>query len=664
MKLQDYILISAAFLFLIGEVSAEHLVFQLPLDTAKQDTLGPYEPSKKPTYNPSYRFGDPFSNRTSRSPMFLKNPTQLDLEVRFNPDTAADDAGVTYSVQENIGELDFRPASNMTFEEFNRYTNSQLNKEYFKERSAGLDGESAVSGRSLIPRLYISPVFDRIFGGSYVDIQPNGFVNLDFGGRFQRIDNPELTRRQQRNGGFNFDQQISLNVVGKVGEKLAITANFDNNNTFDFQNNLKVEYTGYDEDIIKKIEIGNVSMPVTNSLISGAQSLFGVKTELQFGKLWVTAVASQQRGRNETLSIESGFQGREFDIQGSEYDENKHFFLGHFFRDNYERWLSTVPQITSGVDINRVEVYVLNRNNDTETTRNIVAFMDLGESDRLVNEADVIPAGSELPTSNGANNLFQNLASSVSTNVNEVETSLGNLFSDEFQSSRDFVRITTARKLDPSEYVVNRELGYISLLRRLQSDEVLAVSYVYTFNGEVNQVGEVTEDYQTRGDDEVIFLKMLRPNQIATDVPTWDLMMKNIYNLNAAQVSREGFQLRVIYRDDVTGQDNPSLHEGQRLQDRPLIEVFGLDQLNQNNDRQPDANFDFIEGTTIDTRNGNVIFPVLEPFGSRLESFFNPTNEGDLIEKFVYDDLYSDTKAVAERNATQNKFVIVGRLTA
>jgi cell surface protein SprA len=425
---------------------------------------------------------------------------------------------------------------------------------------------------------------------------------------------------------------------------------------------MKIEYTGYEEDIIKKIEIGNVSMPVQNSLMSGAQSLFGIKTELQFGKLWVTAVASQQRGRNETLTIESGFQGREFEVQGSDYDENRHFFLGQFFRDNYERWLATIPQITSGVNINRVEVYVLNRNNETQTTRNIVALMDLGEGSNIYSP-DITASSNQpqgRPTQNRANNLFGQLSD---FDVNTVDADLLAKFPS-FESSTDFVKVTTARKLDESEYTVNKELGYITLLRRLQSDEVLAVSYQYSYNGPVYQVGEIQSDYSDRKDDEVIYLKMLRPNQIATELPTWDLMMKNIYNLNSAQVSQEGFQLRVIYRDDVTGQDNPSLHEGQLLKDRPLIEVLGLDQLNQNGDRQPDANFDFIEGVTIDTRNGNIIFPVLEPFGSRLESQFNASTEGNLIEKFVYDELYSNTKAVAERDATKNKFVIIGKLTA
>lgn len=627
-------------------------------DTLKTDTLAPYQPSEKPTYQPSYRFGDPFSFRSSRSPLFLRDPSQLDMQVQFNPDTAADDAGVTYSVYENIGALDFRPASFMTFQEFNQYNNSQLNREYFKERSAGLDGESAVSGRSLIPRLYLSPVLDRIFGGSYVDIQPNGFVNLDFGGRFQRIDNPAIPLRQQKNGSFNFNQQISMSVVGKVGEKLAITANFDNNNTFDFQNNLKVEYTGYEEDIIKRIEIGNVSMPVTNSLMSGAQSLFGIKTELQFGKLYVTTVLSQQRGKNETLTLESGFQGREFEIRASDYEENRHFFLGHFFRGNYERWLASLPQITSGVNVTRVEVYVLNRNNDTETTRNITAFMDIGEGS-VVYRTDNVGALKSGPTSNEANDLFGRL--SIQT-AEGLDGFINSTF-PAFESSTDYVKVTTARKLEDSEYKINRELGYITLTRSLQSDEMLAVAYEYTFNGTRYKVGELTEDYQSRSDDKMIYLKLLRPNKINTDVPTWDLMMKNIYNLNAAQVGKEGFQLRIIYRDDATGQDNPSLHEGATLKEKPLVEVFSLDRLNPNGDRQPDGNFDFIEGKTIDTQNGNIIFPVLEPFGKTLESRFE-SDEKNLVEKYVYRELYDEPRATAELNATKNKFVISGRLTA
>src|SRR5688500_12213408 len=248
-----------------------------------------------------------------------------------------------------------------------------------------MDGESAVSGRGFTPKIFVSPILDRIFGGSYVELVPRGFVMLDLGYQHQKISNPGINIRQQKNGSFEFDQQINMSVVGKVGEKLAVTANFDNNNSFDFQNNMKVEYTGFKEDILQKLEIGNVSLPLNNTLIQGAQNLFGVKAQMQFGKLNVTAIASTQRGKVESIDIPGGGsgQGRPFEIVASNYDESRHFFLGHFFRNNYQKWIANLPQITSGVNVTRVEVYILNRNNDTQTLRNVVGLMDLGEASRI-----------------------------------------------------------------------------------------------------------------------------------------------------------------------------------------------------------------------------------------------------------------------------------------
>lgn len=627
----------------------------IPADSIAADTLDvPYTPTPKPTFEEYDRFGDPFSNYTSPSPLLLQDPASLELDVEI-------DTGMNYTIYEKIGDINYRPTSTMTFEEFNEYQNQKLIKDYWKEKSSGLDGESAVSGRQLIPKLYISPVLDRIFGGSYVDIQPNGFVNLDFGGRWQKVENPSIPVRQQRNGGFNYNQQISMNVVGKVGEKLAITANFDNNNSFDFQNNLKVEFTGYEEDIIKKIEIGNVSMPIKNSLITGGQSLFGVKTQLQFGKLFVTGVASRQQGRSEVINVESGFQGREFEVRASNYDENRHFFLGHFFRQNYEQWLAGLPQIISGLNITRVEVYSLNRNNDTQTLRNFIGLMDLGEGSVIARPDNPnIGTGIGGANDNGANSLFQTL--SDDPRVRDID-GVSDLLESEYdlRKSTDFERVTSARRLDEREFTVNRELGYVSLLRKLQNDEVLAVSYEYTYNGRTYKVGELTEDYQNRAESDAIILKLLRPTRINTRVPTWDLMMKNIYNLNASQVDRQGFTLRIHYRDDLTGIDNPSLHEGALTKDQPLIRLLGLDQLNPNNDPAPDGNFDYIEGITIDPRNGNIIFPVLEPFGRTLQTYFNPQTEQNLISKYVYDTLYRTTKNDAEQIASKDKFFILGR---
>lgn len=640
----------------------------VPADTVTADTVvsPKYEPSYRPTFRQQDRFGDPFSHTQSPSPLLLQDPAsmQLDLEI---------DTGMNYTIYERVGAINYRPRTTMTFEEFDRFQDAEMRKQYWQNKSSGLDGESAVSGRRLIPKLYISPVFDRIFGGNYVDIEPNGFVNLDFGGRWQRIENPAIPINQQRNGGFNYNQQISMNLVGKVGEKLAVTANFDNNNSFDFQNNMKVEYTGYEEDIIKKIEIGNVSMDVSNSLMTGGQSLFGIKTQLQFGKLWVTALASRQQGKSQSKSFQFGAEGQPFSLRAADYDERRHFFLSHFFRDNYERWLRDIPQITSGVNITRVEVYIVNTNNETANVRNFIAFTDLGELnyDNLEN-TDTWGASIGGPTSNNINTPADNDSNNSAglwRFINDNEASIrDNASVEQFLSSNrnmvvgtDFEIRPTARKLDAREYKWHPQLGYISLQRKLQNDEVLAVAFEYTYNGQKFAVGELSETYQGLEDDALIFLKMLRPARINTELKTWDLMMKNVYSLNSPRINQEGFELRINYRDDTKNYDAPNLNEGANTNNVPLIELLALDQLNVNGDNQKDGKFDFVPGVTFDVDNGYVIFPVLEPFGTTLESKFEDTpSEEKFKEKYVFQELYEVAKIDAQQNLAKNKFFLNG----
>jgi len=633
-------------------------------DTLRSEPINPY----RPFFRTRDRYGDPFSNFTTFSPLFLKNPKSFNTEIEI-------DTGRHYNIFEKAGTLNYRPPSTMSFEEFKKQQDEILKRNYWQSKSRALDGESAVSSRNLIPKIYVSPVLDRIFGGSYVELIPRGFVNLDFGAQFQKIENPSIPIRQQRNGGFEFDQQINLSVVGKVGEKLSVTTNFDNNNSFDFQNNMKVEYTGFKEDILKKLEIGNVSLPLNNSLITGSQNLFGVKAQMQFGKLFVTTLATTQRGKQSSIKVQGSTngaaQGRPFEIVGSNYDDNRHFFLGQFFRDNFESWLGTLPQITSGVNITRVEVYLLNRQNDTQTTRNVVGFMDLGEAGKRYRKDIISSAAPDgFPTSNTANDLFDKLGtiSAASDGINQQLEGLG------LVNGTDFEKINSARKLALSEYTFNKELGYLTLQRKLQNDEALAIAFEYTYNGRVYKVGELTEDYGNKPESEVAFLKLLRPRKISikdsrgTIIPTWNLMMKNIYNLNVTQLTREGFQLRVIYRDDRTGIDNPQLQEGEFARTQQLIQVFGLDRLNPYNDPQPDGNFDFVEKVTVNTETGAIIFPYLHPLDNALRDLFaketNVALRDQLINKYVYDTLYRTTKAEAELFATKNKFYLTGSFKA
>jgi len=633
------------------------------VDTTRYRSNNPY----KPSFRYRDRYGDPFSNYTPPSPFHLQNPPNLKTDIEI-------DTGRNYTIQEKMGNVDYRPQNSMNFREFNRHQTKLQIQDYWQTRTKALDGESAVSSRNLIPRIYISPVLDRIFGGSYVEIVPRGFVTLDFGASFQNIKNPQVPLRQQRNGGFEFDQQISLSVVGKIGEKMQVTTNFDNNNSFDFQNNMKVEYTGFKEDILKKLELGNVSLPLNNSLITGAQNLFGVKAQMQFGKLFVTTIATTQRGKQNSIVVSGSAngtsQGRPFEVVGSNYDDNRHFFLAQFFRNNFEKWMSTLPQVTSGVNITRVEIYLLNRQNDTQTLRNVVAFMDMGEGEPYSKAVQPNGGGDLRGAKNDANNLFAILndpakvPSRNADNINSVLEAQG------FTSGLDFEKITSARKLAPTEFTYSKELGYITLSRKLQNDEALAVAFEYTYNGVAYKVGELSEDYSNLAQEDVVYLKMLRPKRVnvkdgtGSIIPTWNLMLKNIYNLNVTGLTRDGFQLRVIYRDDRTGIDNPTLQEGNYAKTKQLIEVVGLDRLNPYNDPQPDGNFDYVEKLTVNSETGLIIFPYLEPFNKPLRKLFdNPQDAAQrdyLVNKYVYDTLYHTTKAEAELVATKNKFYLVG----
>lgn len=642
-------------------------------DTTKYQVLNPYLPN----FRLKDRHGDPFSNYTTSSPFFLKNPKNLNTEISL-------DTGMHYNISEKMGKLNFRPNSSMSFLDFSGQQDRSFRKDYYQGKSLALDGESAVSGRNLLPKLYLSPLFDRLFGGSYVELNPKGTVTLDLGGSFQKIQNPAIPIRQQRNGGLDFGQQIQLSMSGKIGEKVKITSNFDTNNSFDFQNSMKVEYTGLKEDLLKKLEIGNVSLPLNNSLIKGSQNLFGVKAQMQFGKLMATVIASTQRGKQSTVHVSGSgngvSQGRPFEIVASNYDDNRHFFLAQFFRDNFEKWLGTIPgQLTSGVNITRIEVYSINRQNDTQTLRDVVAFMDMAESDRIY-RTDVfknINTYPQKPALNGANDLFLKLKNISAASVGIEAILQGSSFGSGLVSGTDYEKINSARKLATTEYTLNAQLGYITLQRKLQNDEALAVAFEYTYNGQVYKVGELTEDYSTKAATDVVFLKMLRPRSIkikdlsGTIVPTWNLMMKNIYNLNVTQLTRDGFQLKVIYRDDRTGIDNPQLQDGDPpVRAQQLIKVIGLDRLNPYNDPQPDGNFDYVEGITINSTTGLIIIPYLEPFNKPLRALFSPPNETNpdlqsfLINKYLYDTLYHTTQAEAALVTTKNKFFITGTFKA
>ncbi|RCH54663.1 cell surface protein SprA [Mucilaginibacter hurinus] len=603
-------------------------------------------------------------NKRSREGFFKSDPPNLERSVEYDPVTNQ------YMLVERVGGFAIRPPQYISFVEYLRITQREAQRENFQKSADSYAYESQQEG--FVPRIKIrSRTFEKIFGSNEISIKPQGSAEMIFAGQVNKNQNPLFNSRQRSQFNFNFDQRIQLNVSGNIGDRIKIATNYNTDAQFQFDNQLKLDYTGKEDDIIQKIEAGTVSMPLNTSLITGSQALFGVKTKLRFGRLDVTNVFSQQRSQSKTITITNGSQQNEFRITSADYEANKHFFLAKYFRDNYNNALRNIPIISSNINITKIEVWTTNRTNNTTDSRDIVGLLDLAENVPFNTVAVTTGGGSALPAGfagpgfpQQSNNLLSRLpAGGRQTNNNDI----ANFFQANNQPSKlnftdNFVKLTYARKLTEREYTLHSQLGYISLNYPLNNDEVLTVAYQYTYNGQTYQVGEFSSDIAVDPNNpKVLYTKLLKNELLKTTLPTWDLMMKNIYSLGAFQISPTDFRLRIARLDNRTNVEQLVATQGQNLKDRLWLNILGFDNLNQQNDRQPDGYFDFLEGVTIDSQQGRIMFPTVEPFGSDLRRQFIIPPEGTLADTFVYQPLYDTTRTIAQQNFPNlNRYIIKG----
>ena len=594
-----------------------------------------------------YDIDDPFQSEENLSNIDFSDAITRDIQ--YNPETGE------YDIVTKIGDTVISSDS-MTDEEFLEYSRENNMEEYFQQR---VDYDIMQSRSVEEPDLSVYLDTTAI---PFLDVQPFGSFDVIAGIRTQNVENPTLPVRQRKTAGLDFDMNIRMGVTGSIADRLNFDANYNTETNFNFnRNQFNVGYEGKEDDILQNIEFGNVSMPLRSSLIQGNQSLLGVKSTLQFGRLTATAVLSQQESQQRGIMLEGGAQVRQFEIKADEYEENKHYFLAHYFRDQYEDNLRTLPALTTPYNITRLQVWVTNRSFQTQNIRQFAAFTDLAEPDNIYNPS-VQPLGGTNYADNRANTLYQTLTSSDA--IRQPQTAPQFLQQNNFLEGEDYEMIT-ARKLNDNEFDFNRDLGYISLNRTLAPDEVLAVAFEYTdLQGNVRRVGEFSENLGLSSDnnnntDQLLVLKLLKPRAPRTDLPTWDLMMKNIYSLGAFQIDRQDFRLDVFYNDAGGGLKRylPVAETEDLVFERPLLQVLGLDRFNASEIARPDGVFDFLPNYTIDPSSGRLIFPVLEPFGSNLENVLQePANE----ELFVFDELYDLTKTQAELYPEFNRYSITG----
>ena len=498
---------------------------------------------------------------------------------------------------------------------------------------------------------------EKIFGPGGVRVRTQGSAELKLGANHRWTDNPALSERNRSVFGFDFNEKVNLSLNGKVGDKVNMDFNYNSEATFNFDaQNLKLRYEGKEDEIVKLIEAGNVSMPTQSSLIRGGQSLFGLRTDMQFGRLKLQTMIAQKKTAAQTVNSRGGVQLTDFEFSASDYDENRHFFLAHFFRNHYDQWMSQLPNVLSGVTINRIELWVTNKNGATNNTRNIVALTDLGESQKF-NKKVWTATGNEAAPSNRSNNAY-NFITQTAPKVRDISQSNTQLDAMDLVGGEDYEKLESARLLNSSEYSLNTALGYVSLKSTLQPDQVLAVAYEYTYRGQTYQVGEFSTDI--KDNTQALLVKSLKNTANTPKMGNWKLMMRNVYSLGATAVQREHFTLDIKYLSDTTGVYLSYLPTP-RLKDKRLLSVLGLDHLDNNARRIPNGYFDFVEGYTIDASSGRVFFPQVEPFGSFLTKVIG---DSAVARPFAYTELYDSTRTIAKQVAEHNKFVIKGRYKA
>ena len=605
---------------------------------------------------------DPYSN-TRNNTLDLKTPAAVEHGAEL------DTSGKYYKVSSKVGGEDVGEEKQVDFDKYTQDENKSFIRDYFQRRSAG---QNNILQKSIIPpKVVDNGLLGNVLGG-VVDISPRGTAELTFAVDHNRIQNPSWSLREQNTTQFKFDQKININVIGSIGNRIKLGINYDTQANFDFQNQKKLSYDGQEDEIIKKIELGDVSMPISNSLISGSTSLFGVKAQLQFGKLFVTGLFAQQKSDKKEIVVENGAQRSTFNITADKYDYYRHFFLAQYFYDNFDAFNQNYPSL-SNINIVKVEVWVTNGGaggTSVLNTRNIVAFTDLGETNpdnknfnpKTAGIFDSFPANNSNTLYNIANNdaALRNYTK-AGTRLDQLSpTHLGK---NSLRPDIDYYKQDNARLLNPSEFTYNPRLGYISLAQGLEGARICGVAFQYSVGGgNPIQVGEFSSDVPAIGTGnvpQVLFVKMLKGPATRPDLPIWKLMMKNIYSLNSYQISPQDFKMQVIFEDNRSGAYLNYIPEpsDKNIDGIPLIRVLGMDKLNSQQEPKPDGNFDYLEGVTVNSSSGRIIFPVVEPFGRSLRKRFKDSTVG---ARYTYDSLYRSIPAIAIQQADRNKFSLRG----
>ena len=567
---------------------------------------------------------EPFPDRVY--PLYLPNRVG-----NYHRDVQLDSTGNTVTFRETYMGRDMKVPLAMSLKDYIARRRAYENRKLF--------ADEARKGKVLGPRndlgelmsnitqinipIPANPVFS-IFGKPEIHLNISGAVDIKAGFRNTKSDQMTLSRLDQVRNEPDFSQEVQVNVNGTIGDKLNILADWNTRRTFEYENQLKIKYTGYEDEIVQSVEAGNVSLSTPTSFIGSSQALFGVKAKFQMGPLTLTTLASQKKGQIKEVSVSGGSQEQTFEFRAYEYATN-HFFVDTLYADSahYDAYyLPEIPVVDLNTKIVEAEVWVTRQGSIPDPNeRQAIAYINLPDKSKN-------PYDTTYRTAKGI--------------PGQIENGV-------------FVR------LDPSQYELDGDgyLGEVSLNTNVGDQQIVAVAY-RTYQGQ--QFGDLTRDL---GADKTtpLVLKMIKPQNLIANGPSyrtaWKMLLKNIYPIPGVgrNLKRSGFNLD-IFRV-VPGQSDQN-----SIQNEPLLRVFGLDKYSgaDNDQRTPDGVFDFRPGRTISQTRAEIIFPSLRAFDNGIRAYFTDKGVAPPDSTYFYPLVYDTTETFAQQS-DRNKYVMRGKAT-
>lgn len=584
---------------------------------------------------------DPFNRFNYKDPVTrVKNKDVPDsLRVAYTLDST----GRKVRIEEEIERYKLDNPFEMTLDEYLEYRKKELETELWDSIMTRYDLREAFSRRDLARMLSQAtglsipippnPVMS-IFGKPEISINVHGEVNLRMGWRWDSQNLGTVSQFGQTQSTPIFDMDVRVNVSGRIGDKLKLGTDWNTRRQFEHENKFKIGYEGEDDDIIKLLQVGNVSLPIPSTLIGGGETLFGVRGDFQFGPLFLKTLVSQRRGERKFINVTGGVSKQPFSFRAYDYAKN-HFFVDTLYKEIYAKYYEkSTPILPSNFvlsnnqnsnELRIKEIQVWESNNDVRNrdARNAVAIADLPPIDR--NNGD----------------RYDDTYRQASLKAGEVEEGIFTL-------------------LDSTRYKVDRNLGTVAILN-LRPDRHYAVSYRMEGKSSTTQdddmyCGELS--HLEKQVDKLVLKLIYRQNMQPSFETLWARQMKNIYSINATGVNTTDTKISVWY----INQNNDSTDVLNGAPDK-LVTIMGVDRVNNSTGAAtPDGQFD-LSNTYFNAERGEITFPSLEPFREGLRNYFEKQGTPQLAEQYVYNEVYDTTYDVARSNTSRNRFIVCGEVS-